>query len=216
MIPSDVMYRLAEVLPAPSGERLLLRVVSPEGETVTVNISCGAYKKLSLSMGELDASVAKKLLETAKYEKAVMKGISILGYGPNSVSRLSEKLRIAGFSEVTACRAAEYLEKKGYIDEKKDAVRLCESMIGKRYGKRRILSSIRAKGYGDGGIMAAEEYLSGVDFVELCASAARAKFKYLPSDSGEMKKTLAKLLALGYNVSEAKAALKLLSREDRA
>ena len=216
MIPFNKMYRLAEVLPAPSGERLLLRVVSPGSETVTVNISCEAYKKLSLSVGELDASVAKKLLETARYEKAVMKGLSILGYGPNSVSRLSEKLRIAGFSEDTARRAAEYLEKKGYIDEEKDAVRLCESMIGKRYGKRRILSSIRAKGYSDSALSTAEEYLGKVDFASLCAEAMRTKFKYLPSNPSDLQKTIAKMLTLGYNVNEAKAALKILSREDRA
>ena len=153
------MYRLTEILPAASGERLLLRLFSDCGEAVTVNISCKTYSELGLKKGELPDEVAEKLLSSAEYEKAVIKGLSILGYGQNSARTMRTKLIQKGFSSENADRATRYLISHGYIDEAKDAVRLCESMLKKKYGRKRILSALRAKGYGNGAVTAAEEML---------------------------------------------------------
>ena len=201
------MYKLTEILPAASRERLLLRLISDGGEAVTVNISCKVFSELSLKKGDLDDATAEKLLLAETYEKAVLKGLSILGYGQNSAKRMRAKLMEKGFSRETAEKATEYLLEKGYIDEKSDAIRLCESMIKKKYGKKRILSAICAKGYGDGAFAAATEFLSEVDFVPICAEVIKSKFKDAPKDRTELQKAIAKLVALGYNVGEIKAAI---------
>ena len=86
------MYELTEILPAASGERLLLRLISDSGEAVTVNISCKTYSELALKTGELSDSVADKLLTEADFEKAVIKGMNILGFGANSEQTLKTKL----------------------------------------------------------------------------------------------------------------------------
>jgi len=147
-------------------------------------------------------------------EKARNKGLLLLGYGAISADAMRKKLSQKGFSDEALDAAVVYLEEKGYIDERRDALRLCESLIKKKYGRRRILSSVRAKGYGESALRAADEYLDTLDFTELCAMAIRAKFKYLPSDRNEMQKALAKLVALGYNVNEAKNAMRLLMRAE--
>ena len=201
------MYRLTEILPAASGERLLLRLLSDGNETVTVNISCKTFSELGLRKGELDDGVAEKLLSAADYEKAVIKGLSILGYGQNSARTLKMKLVQKGFSPDTADKATRYLVSRDYIDESKDAVRLCESMIKKRYGKKRILSAIRSKGYGDSAMESALDYLDGVDFVSICAELIKIKLKEPPKDRTELQKAIAKLVTLGYNVGEIKAAM---------
>ena len=144
----------------------------------------------------------------AEIEKAKQKGLLLLGYGALSAKATKVKLMQKGFSEQAADSAVEYLIEKKYIDEKRDAVRLSESLIRKKYGKRRILSAISAKGYGEDAVASAEEFLEGVDFVELCRDLIKIKFKQMPKDRAEMQKAIAKLVALGYNVSEIKSTFR--------
>ena len=92
------MYRITEILPTSSGDRLLLRLLSSDGEAVTVNISCKTYGEMGLKKGELSDETASSLMNAAEHEKAVIKGLSILGYGMNSQRRLCQKLREKGFS----------------------------------------------------------------------------------------------------------------------
>ena len=141
-------------------------------------------------------------------EKAKQKGLLILGYGAYSAKAVKQKLMQKGFSENAADGAIEYLIEKNFIDEKRDAVRLCESLIRKKYGRKRILSSLLSKGYGEKAISAAEEFLEDVDFTELCREIIKTKFKQLPKDRSEMQKAIAKLVALGYNVGEIKVAMR--------
>lgn len=141
-------------------------------------------------------------------EKAKQKGLLMLGYSAYSARATKMKLMQKGFSEEASEAAVEYLTEKGYLDEKRDAVRLCESLIKKKYGRKRIISAICSKGYGDEAVSAAEEFLDGVDFTELCAALIKIKFKQIPKDRAEMQKAIAKLVALGYNISEIKAALR--------
>lgn len=201
------MYRITEILPTSSGDRLLLRLLSSDGEAVTVNISCKTYGEMGLKKGELSDETASSLMNAAEHEKAVIKGLSILGYGMNSQRRLCQKLREKGFSSKVAEGAAEYLTQKGYVDESRDALRLCESMIKKGYGRKRILSSLRAKGYGDDAMHVADEMLSEVDFVPVCVRVIKSKFRVLPESREDVQKAIAKLSALGYNIGEIKSAL---------
>ena len=76
--------------------------------------------------------------------------------------------------------------------------------------KKRILYTLRQKGYADEVLESAEEFLSDVDFVALCAEVIEIKLKELPKDEAEMKKAIAKLSNLGYNISEIKGAFQLL------
>ena len=207
------MYRLTEILPAAKGDRLLLRISNDEGETVSLSVSCKLYAELGLRRGVLDGDTAERLFASADVEKATVKGLGMLGYGANSERRLKSKLRAKGFSEATAAEAVDGLVSRGYIDEKRDALRLSDSLLKKRYGRKRILSSLRAKGYGDVAVAAVEDALDGVDFTGLCAELIKIKFKELPKEPAEMKKALAKLVALGYNVSEAKNAMRAVARE---
>ncbi len=138
--------------------------------------------------------------------RAKQKGLAILGYSAYSARATKMKLMQKGFSEEIADAAVEYLAEKGYIDEKRDAIRLCESLIRKKYGRKRIISSLCAKGYGEEAVIAAEDFLDGVDFTELCREVIKIKFGQLPKDRAEMQKAIAKLVALGYNVGEIKAA----------
>ena len=129
---------------------------------------------------------------------------------PETAARLEEKLRRHGYSVDIASKAAEELVSRGYIDEENDALRLCDSMISKKYGARKILVALRNRGYTRPVIQKAEEFLSEIDFSEVCESLIRTKIKKLPENRDETKKLIAKLTALGYNVGEIRKALERL------
>lgn len=204
------MYTLTDVLPA-AGNRLLLCLTDGDGDSVTLNISCKTYSDLGIKKGELDEKAASELFEAAEFDKALSKAMNILGYGINSPKQVYMKLSRAGFDKETNAKVFRYLFSSHLINETGDAVRYCETMVKKRYGRKRILAALRQKGYRDSAIEAAENFLSDVDFVSLCAEAIQAKFKELPKDADEMKKAIAKLANLGYNVSEIKSAFRLLT-----
>lgn len=207
------MYKITDIGTSGSGERLLLKISTPEGESTSVAISSAAYRKLELKKGEISEKTYEALISRADYEEALIRGMRILGYGANSPKQLEEKLCRAGVKRESAARVTRELIRRGYLNEVDDAWRIAEGLIEKRYGRRRIIASLRAKGYSEGALSQVDERLSEVDFVELCTEAARAKFKRLENDRTEVQKAIAKLMALGYNVNEAKSALTVILSE---
>lgn len=204
------MYTLTDVLPA-TGNRLLLCLTDDDGDTLSLNISCKTYSDLGIKKGEIDEDTADKLFEAAEFEKGLSKAMNILGYGANSEKQLYIKLSKFNISPEIKNKIIRYVSSSGLLNEVNDAIRLCETLIKKRYGKKRILAALHQKGFRERALGSAEEFLSDVDFVALCAEAIRAKFKELPKDAAEMKKAIAKLVNLGYNVSEIKSAFRLLT-----
>ena len=136
--------------------------------------------------------------------------MNILGYGVNSEKQLYMKLSRFNLSPEIKSKVLRYIATNGFLNERGDAVRHCETLVRKRYSRKRILAALRAKGYGDDAIEAAEEFLTDVDFVSLCAEVIRQKWGEPPQNADEAKKAIAKLANLGYNISEIKNAFRLL------
>ena len=209
------MYKIDRISPSGSGDRLLLRIVSEGGEVETVPISCEQYRELGIKKGELSEDTYREITSVSEYEEALARGMRILGYGANSKKQLRIKLCHSGISGGIAGRVSNELERRGYINEGNDAARLSEGLMKKGYGKRRIISVLRSKGFSESAIEEVEESLGNVDFTELCTDVARKKFKGLKNDRDEIRKAIAKLINLGYNVTEAKQALEsVLSRSE--
>ena len=202
------MYTITDVLPA-AGNRLLLCISDRDGDTLSLNISCKTYSELKLKKGELDEKTAEELFEAAEFEKGLSKAMNILGYGVNSEKQLYMKLSRYDLSPEIKSKVMRYIATNGFLNERGDAVRHCETLVRKRYGKKRILAALRAKGYGDDAIKAAEEFLADVDFVSLCAEVIGQKWGEPPQNAEEAKKAIAKLVNLGYNVSEIKNAFRI-------
>ena len=95
-------------------------------------------------------------ISDSELTRAKQKGLAILAYSAYSAKAVKTKLMQKGFSEEISESVIEYLTEKGFLNEVRDATRLCESLLKKKYGRKRILSSLRAKGYGDDAFCAAE------------------------------------------------------------
>jgi len=204
------VYLIEDITPSGGGDRLILRLVG-DSEQALVTLPPETLASYGLKKG---ATVSRRLYSelkgAANLDDAMRKGLNILGYGTNSMARLEEKLLHHGFCREIARGAVLRLAEKGYINEEKDALRLCDSMISKKYGPRKILTSLRSRGYGRDILEKAALFLEETDFVEICAALIRVKIKKIPESRDEVKKLLAKLVALGYNVGEARTALELV------
>jgi SOS response regulatory protein OraA/RecX len=209
------MYEIKQISTSGSGERLLLKLLSPDGESESVSISCDAYRELGLKKGEISDEIYEKLIVRTDYEDALIKGIRILGYGANSKKQLALKLCRVGISRENAKRACDELSARGYLDEKNDALRIAEGMLAKKYGKRKILASLRAKGYSDDAISFVDGELLGYDFLTPCTELVRKRMKNLTADRAQIQKAIAKLVGLGYNVGEAKQAVMRALNEEQ-
>ena len=204
------MYILKDVTPAGDGDRVILKLEG-ESEQALVTVAPEVFLSFGLKKGDaVSREIYASLSESAELEGAVRRGLSILGYGTNSVARLEEKLIRHGYSGEVAAKASAELVRRGYIDEEKDALRLCDSMISKKYGPRKILLSLRNRGYRRPVLQKAEEFLSEIDFSEICEALIKTKFRKLPENREDMKKIIAKLTTLGYNVGEIRKALERL------
>ena len=208
------MYKIVKISPSGCGERLLLSLLSSDGDKESIAVSCDGYRALDLKKGELSEEKYKALTELRDKEEALLKGMRILGFGVNSPRQLEAKLCRGGISRSVARETAGELARRGYLNENDDARRLTESLFKKGWGRKRIIAALRAKGYSQGAIDAADESMSGLDFERACIEVARKRIKNLPRDRAELQKAIAKLVALGYNVSEAKSAITALLREE--
>ena len=208
------MYKIVKVSPSGSGERLLLSLVSPDGDKESIAISCDGYRALDLKKGELSDEKYKALSERSDKEEALLKGMRILGFGANSPRQLEEKLCRGGISRDVARETAKELVRRGYLNENEDAARLSEALFKKGYGRKRIIAALRAKGYSQAALDVADQAMSELDFERACIEVARKKIKNLTPDRASAQKAIAKLVGLGYNVSEAKSAVEALLRKE--
>ena len=201
------MYIVKEISYTASGDRAIISLES-ESEQALITVPPEVVKNHGVKKGDtISRELFEALSDNAELDEAIRKGLSILGYGANSPSRLEEKLRRHGFSSEISSNAVAELIGRGYINEEKDALRLCDSLILKKYGPRRVLIALKKRGYDRAVLQKAEEFLSDIDFSEVCESLIRTKIKKLPETRDEAKKLVAKLTALGYNVSDIRRAL---------
>ena len=206
------MYRI-DGISAGQGGRIILKLTLPRGATEILAIDAEAFRRLDVRKGEISHEEYKSLAEESERGAALAKGLRILAYGANSPRQLKDKLCRAGVSRERAESVARELSEKGYLKENEDAVRMAESMLERGWGLKRIISALRTKGYSDEACEAAVESLSDVDFAERCTAVAKKRLKNLSPDRAEVQKAIAKLVNLGYNVSEAKKAVSAVLSE---
>ena len=123
------MYIIKKISPSSSGDKLLLLVVTPEGESEALKVGCETYRRLGLAKGEISEATYRELISASSYEEALTKGVRILGYGANSPRQLKNKLSRSGVSRENTEACVDELRARGYLNESADAQRLAEGLI---------------------------------------------------------------------------------------
>lgn len=186
--------------------------VSESGIEETYNILNSEIEEYGFKTGaELSEDDFEYFIASAETAKAAIHGIRLLGYSDSSVRMLSQKLRTKGYDRETSIRAAEFLEREGYIKERDTVLRKGDLIAEKKLrGKRRIAEELLSAGY-------KREYISewmkttSVDFAEICAKVIEKKGG-IPEygDVDGRKKILSYLYRQGFSSDDIRNAIDLM------
>lgn len=210
-------YFLQEVFPSSDGNALVIKtnVESEEIKLIVLNefiekINFKDKIKQSLALDKDEFSV---LLIYAKYTKAILKGIYLLGYSQSTKKGISRKLIKCGFSKEESEYASQYLEKHGYINEKLQCELLFDTLVNKKlYGKSRVVKELYIKGFSKETIN--EVVLeSETDYDDICEKRMRKQANKFPLDKKEKQKFISSFLYYGFTISNINNAYKNIMEE---
>jgi len=189
---------------------VFLTVGSESGREEFV-LSPNRWKKLAAEFGlaevtepiPVNALLYDRICQAAQTTRAVREGAKILSVSPKSRRELIHKLCDRGCTRSAAEEAAEFLRKRGYLDEESQAETLARSLLRRnRYGKLRIRAYLNSHGYDAYAVNRAlssigpEEWLAGLKEV-----IAR-KYTPWPAEPNAVKKAYGAILRLGYTAEE--------------
>ncbi len=160
-------------------------------------------------VGALSPEQLERLQAEDALWQAMSIGMRLLAVGEHSPRQLVYKLTVRGIDRTVAQQAATELERAGYLDGCRAAMREAEKGLAKLWGDRRILAELRAKGHDAEAIAAAGEYLSGKDAKERCRRLIQKRRITLPEDRHGREKAIATLMRYGYGTGEIRAALQI-------
>lgn len=154
----------------------------------TFSVSVGRLKRISSPLSEglvIDEQLYSEIEHASAVTGAVQLAVQILAASDKSARMLKRRLMEKGVREEAAEEAVEFMVRKGYLSEYRQASVYASSAVRtKLHGKRRISKELYARGYDSAVIRQVLDELSDED----CAAA--------------MKKYLDKTLAKSYNVDD--------------
>ena len=177
-------------------------------------VSNEQYERFDIEEGEIiDDKRFLQIREEMLFDNARRAPFSILSCGENNKKTLIMKLQKKGYSYELCKNMADYMEHRGYIDEKKQIGLLCDGFLKKKYGKLKIINELVTKGYlREDVIEYIQTELNSVNYAQNCAYIIENKFMPLPSvSSDDFKKMMGALMRYGYNIGDIKEAIKLIT-----
>ena len=178
-------------------------------------ISAASVADLRLCVGDCDPSCFDAVLAASHRHAARKRALSLLSYGRCSPKMLVRKLLQKGVCRDVATEAVKELIRQGYLNPRADAYAEATACVAKGWGRVRISSALREKGYSDPAVHDALNHLDedGTDYAENCAALIRRRFPDCPTDPRERAKMYASLARLGYTSSDIREALRLICHE---
>ena len=178
-----------------------------EGELIVLLDSELAAEKCLKAGREYAVDELRELLSVSQRRRAKSKALYLLEYRDYSSRDLTVRLK-KDFDEPAAEAAVEYLVEIGAIDDARYAENMIRHLIHqKRYGRRRIIQELAAKGIDRG---TAEEALEAFDTDEQAAilELLEKKFSRDLADDKGIRRTVATLQRYGYESSDIWDALR--------
>jgi len=196
---------------------VLLTIGSDSGEEKFV-VSPGRFRKLAQSYGieevtepiPVSEAMYDAIAEAAQITGAVREGARFLAASPKSRRELIEKLRERGYSRTRSEEAADFLIRKGYLNENKEALAIARSVLRRnRYGKNRIQQYLYGRGFNSEAIRGALNDISPVEWRQALMWVLDRKYTPFPDTLVQRQKAFAALARLGYSAEEVNKALRM-------
>ena len=200
------LFEIISMRAADGGARLVLTLENTHAGEKSRETLCVLTSRMHSvpQKGMIDGETAAFLHREHALSAALATGMRSLSVGGGSRLQLRQKLCHKGVAREVAEDAVEELSRKGYLDEQKSALCAAENGLRKLWGDRRILADLRAKGYGDGALLAVQDRLREEDGVaRLVRLLQKRRFDIENSD-----KLIAALMRYGYTRTEIRTAFK--------
>ncbi|MBR5445073.1 MAG: regulatory protein RecX [Clostridia bacterium] len=200
-----------------SDSDVFVTIGSGAGDSEEFLISPNRWKKLAAAYGigaveepiPVNARLYDDIADAAGVTRAVRDGAKILAAGPKSRRELIHKLCDRGSGREHAEEAADFLTRKGYLDEAAQAEALARSMLRRnRYGKLRIRAYLGSHGYMAAAVNRALGEISPPEWREALTEVIRRKYTPWPAEPNEQRKAYAALARLGYTAEDVKGVLR--------
>ena len=186
------------------------------GDSEEFVLSPNRWKKLAAvyGIGDVDDRLGEEpipveprfyddLSHGAGVTRAIRDGARILSAGPKSRRELIHKLCDRGSDRDCAEEAADFLTKRGYLDETRQAEALARSLLRRnRYGKLRIRAYLGSHGYSAAAVNDALSEIPPQAWREALAEVIRRKYTPWPTDPADVRKAYAALHRLGYTADD--------------
>jgi len=166
------MIKVKYARPSPDGKRVQLGIEC-EGELLKLSVSERVYSSLGapVSASELCEEELNEAKASDTEYRAMKKALSLLSFADNNKKNLYLKLLRAGFGREVASETVRECVRLGYIDERRQLLRLVADEANRRlHGPRLIQGRLYAKGYRVNDISAALEELIATGEIDLCAN----------------------------------------------
>ncbi|MBQ3589391.1 MAG: regulatory protein RecX [Clostridia bacterium] len=211
----EIYYIVERIKKTPNGRIYCIR--SSMGTTFEMLVSEEQYARFDIKEGDrIDDEHFLKIREEMIFDNARRHAFTILSYGENNRKSLIQKLRAKGYSPDVCEKIADYMEHRGYIDEKKQIGLLCDTYLRKKFGKLKIKSELIAKGYKREDVEEyVAEHLADVNFAENCAFIIENKYFPLPKDPKEIAKMMGALMKYGYTIGDIKEAIRIVMEREK-
>lgn len=185
-------------------------------------LSPNRWKKIASAFGigevcgpiPVDADLYDAIVEAAGITKAVRDGAKVLSGGAKSRRELIHKLCDRGATRAHAEAAADFLTKRGYLNETDQAETLARSLLRRNhYGKNRIRAYLCSHGYPAAAVNRALDKIAPADWREGCMTLLQRKYTPWPADPNEQRKAYAAMARLGYTAEEVRTARQCMHEE---
>ena len=193
-------------------------VLSPR-EWEAFNRALGYDPAAGLTLPEgspLDERMFTLLEEAAERTAALRYAARVLSAADSSEGALRRKLSAKGFSPAAADDTVRRLRSRGYLDDRTAAARYAGSLLAsKRYGRRRILEMLLARGFDRDTAREALDALSPDELADALDFLIRRRCPgVLSPDPAARKKAAAALMRLGYSTDEIREAVRRARDEE--
>lgn len=184
------------------------------GERFVFVVPVRFYEKSGIAVGEIDEERFEALATEAGIHAAFKRGMRTLEVSSLSRRALARRLIEKGVSLQDAEAAVARLERFGFIDERKNALRVAQLALKKGWGRMRILADLRQKGYDASACRRVELCLDRVDFERYAVKVLEKRFGGLPEEEKERQRAYRLLVNYGYSSTEIKRAFTALAEDD--
>lgn len=193
-----------------SGSYYILKVVSSDtGDTEQFMVAKELFELPATK--EMDETEYSLLKEASAKTAAVKKALDIISRSPNSRSNLEKRLRFEhGMEKEDAAFAADYVTKRGYLDEVSQAEREAWLSLCKGRGKMRIEADLRMKGYSGDVARNAADSIDDSEYFAALKKMIEKRVARRPLSPEKKKKLTVALMRAGHRLPDIKKAYCLL------